>query len=256
MSCSRRTGSGPAASRHVASTVSVGTRTARARAAGPGRRTARQYLAVAGLRHQRHQQRRPQRRRHRHRPPGGALDLPPWNHLRRDLADRAGLPGHRIQLLLDDPEPGVVSGMPACLDPPVAAHHRRGDRQRLEEHHHVARADLRTLCRQRGPLPFPQRPAQRRRRSATRTATIPAPARAGRPPVRDGSGSSGKRHGRVQRHEGLRGPEGRQQPLLLPGVPPESPQPRTETSPRVAPQATCASTAAARLRATARTPVE
>ena len=101
-------------------------RTARARAAAPGPRTGR-----TGSRRSRpsgisaHQQHRPQRRRHRHRPPRAALDLPPRHHLRRHLVDRAGLPGHLIQLLLDDPEPGVISRVPAGLHPPVAAHHRR-----------------------------------------------------------------------------------------------------------------------------------
>lgn len=70
----------------------------------------------------------------------------------------------------------------AC-GPPVAAHHRRGNRQRLEEHHHLARADLPcALRRQRGPPASRDGRCSGDRRSAIRTATIPAPARpAGHP---------------------------------------------------------------------------
>ena len=194
MSCSSRAGSGPAASRQHR----VRRHRGRHVPGHQGQVTEQggQNLPVAGLRHQRHQQRRPQRRRHRHRPPGSALDLPPRNHPRRDLADHAGLPGHRIQLLLDDPEPGVVSGMTSCLDPPVAAHHRRGDRQR----------------------------------ETTRQGT-------------KARGTPGTRRG-VSNHFSYR--------ESLPKARNHGQKP----PPRVAPQATCASTAAARLIATARTPIE
>ena len=143
--------------------------------------SAAQDLPVAGLRHQRHQQHRPQRRRHRHRPPRGALDLPPRHHLRRHLADRAGLPGHLIQLLLDDPEPGVISGMPAGLHPPVAADHRRRDRHRLAgtpPGRPVRIFPLPPPSARSGPPPAAAGAAGDRR-SAARTATIPAPASSG-----------------------------------------------------------------------------
>jgi hypothetical protein len=226
------TGSGPAASRHVASTVSVGTANGTcqgSRARSPNRAD---RIPVISLRHQARQQRRAQRRRHRHRPPGGALDFPPRDHLRRDLADHAGLPGHGIQLLLDHPEPGMVRGTASCLDPPVAAHHRRRDRHRLEEHHHLAGADLPgTLRRQRGPFPFPQRPAQRRPQVSDPHRDDPRTLQPSRPPVRDGSGSSGNRHGRVQRHEGLRGPEGASATTSLTGSPSQKPATTGKTLP-------------------------
>ena len=135
-----------------------------------------QDLPVAGLRHQRHQQHRPQRRRHRHRPPRRALDLPPRHRLRRHLVDHAGLPGHLIQLLLDDPEPGMVSGMPAGLHPPVAAHHRRRDRHRLAEHHQVPGADPprpAAVSAVRSPSRSGRRSGDRR--SATRPRRSPPP---------------------------------------------------------------------------------
>ena len=68
-----------------------------------------------------------------------------------------------IELLLDDPEPGVISRVPAGLHPPVATHHRGRDRDRLAEHHHVPGADLPLAGRrQRGPVPLPQQTTQRR----------------------------------------------------------------------------------------------
>ena len=75
------------------------------------------------------------------------------------------------------------------------------------------------------------------RRSAARTATIPAPARSGgHPPgtaaaLAAGGRRQAARHGTVQRHEGLRGRERLQQPLLLPGAPPGSTQPGHNTPP-------------------------
>jgi GAF domain-containing protein len=92
-------------------------------------------LAIARLRHQGHQHHSPQRRRHRHRPARRPLDLPLWPRLRRHLVDRARLPGHLIELLLDDAEPGVISRVTAGLHLPVPADHRRRDRRRLAEHH-------------------------------------------------------------------------------------------------------------------------
>ena len=182
MPCSSRACSGPPRSAMWPAPCPSAPRTARARAAAPGLRTARTGSPrTPGLRHQRHQQHRPDRRRHRHRPPGGALDFPPRDHLRGDLADHAALPGHGVQLLLDHPEPGVVSGMASCLDPPVAAHHRRRDRHRLEEHRHLARADLPGSLRPSSTvhLSFPA-PAV----AAATAGQRPAPRRSPHPPGR------------------------------------------------------------------------
>jgi hypothetical protein len=169
-----------------------------------------QDLPVAGLRHQARQQHRPHRRRHRHRPPRRALHLPARHRLRRDQVDDAGLPGHLVQLLPDDPEPGVVSGVPAGLHPPVAADHRRRDRDRLQEDHQVPGADRpppRPPSARSGPLP--QRTAQRAGQVSDPDRDDPRPRQLRRPPARHGR-TGGKRHSRIERHEGLQGPEGRQ----------------------------------------------
>ena len=127
---------------------------------------------------------------------------------------------------------GVISRVPAGLHPPVATHHRGRDRDRLAEHHHVPGADLPLAGRrQRGPVPLPQQTAQRRPQVSSPHRDDPRTCQARRPPARDGNGTSGRQHGTVQRHQGLRGRERLQQPLLLPGAPPGSTQPGHNTPP-------------------------
>ena len=122
----------------------------------------RHQRRVIRLRHERHQKHRPQRQRGGHAPPGGALDLSGQLYPRRHLADRVMLPGHLIQLLLQDPQPGVIRRVPAGLHVPVAADHRGRDDDRLAEHHQVPAADPAGAggC-QRGPVPLAEHPPHR-----------------------------------------------------------------------------------------------
>ena len=92
-----------------------------------------QHPGIVRVRHQRHQDRRADRRRGRHRPPGLAFHLPFQCRLRGDLIDHPGT-GQLIELLFEGAQPGVISRMPACLHLAVPADHRRRDRGHLHEH--------------------------------------------------------------------------------------------------------------------------
>ena len=92
-----------------------------------------QHPGIVRVRHQRHQDRRADRRRGRHRPPGLAFHLPFQSRLRGDLIDHPGT-GQLIELLFEGAQPGVLSRMPAGLHLAVAADHRRRGRGHLHEH--------------------------------------------------------------------------------------------------------------------------
>jgi hypothetical protein len=163
-------------------------------------------LGVPRAGQQRHQQDGAQHRRHRHRPPRGALDLPPRPHARRDLPDHIRLPCHLIELLLDDPQPHVIRRVPAGLHPAIPADQRRGDRDGLAEHHHLPGADRRPARRrQGGPVPFRGRAPQRGPQVRHPDRDHPRPGQLRRPPALPGGGTGRNRHGKVERHEGLRG---------------------------------------------------
>ena len=122
--------------------MSVGTANGTCHGTAAGHRTARQDLAVACLRHQRHQQ----------HPRNAAaiviarravpLTFP------RSLTCAAtwpivpGCPVISSSCCSMMPEPGVISRVPRGLHPPVPAHHRQRHRHRLAEHHQVPAADL------------------------------------------------------------------------------------------------------------------
>jgi hypothetical protein len=88
-----------------------------------------------------------------------------------------GPAGHLIQLLLDDPEPGVTGRVAADLHR-ASRHGRRGHRHRFEEHDLIPGVVPAAAghC-QRGPVPSRSGRRSGEARSATRTATIPAPDR-------------------------------------------------------------------------------
>ena len=86
-----------------------------------------------------------------------------------------GVPGQRVQPILGQPQAGVIGRVPGGLHPPVAAHHRGHDRDRLAEHHQLPGADPPgSGGDQSRPavLPIPRQAGEAR--SATRTATMPA----------------------------------------------------------------------------------
>ena len=114
-------------------------------------------LRVARARHQGHQQHQPDHHGGRHRPPGRALDPAVQGDAGRDLADDPRLAAQRVQPLLRDPQPHVISQMAGGLDPAIPADHRRGDRDRLAEDHQIPGADRpRPGGHQRRPPVFPQ----------------------------------------------------------------------------------------------------
>ena len=121
------------------------------------------HRRVIRLGHQRHQQGEPDRQRRSHRPPRLPDHLA--DQLRRtgDLVDDTSGPGQRVQPVLGQAEPGVISRMPGGLHPPVAAHHRPGHCHRLAEHHRISAADPAGPGRhQRGPAVLAQpRPGRR-----------------------------------------------------------------------------------------------
>ena len=87
-------------------------------------------LAVASVGHHAHQQARADRERGRHRPPGLPFHRPGQRHLPGDLVDHAGTE-QLIDLPLGSAQPGMVSGMPARLDPAVARGPPPADRDLL-----------------------------------------------------------------------------------------------------------------------------
>ena len=101
-----------------------------------------QHPGVVRVRHQRHQDRRADRRRGRHRPPGLAFHLPAQRRLRGDLIDHPGT-GQLIELLFQGAQPGVIGRMPAGLHLAVAADHRGRGRDHLQEYQLLPGADPR-----------------------------------------------------------------------------------------------------------------
>ena len=141
------------------------------------------HRRVIRLGHQRHQQGEPDRQRRSHRPPRLPVHLA--DQLRRtgDLVDDTSGPGQRVQPVLGQAEPGVISRMPGGLHPPVAAHHRPGHRHRLAEHHRISAADLPARpspARSGRPCPAPPRPAKPGQPPAP-LPSRPRPAPPGRP---------------------------------------------------------------------------
>ena len=111
-----------------------------------------EHLAGVGVGHHGHQQHRPDRARHAHLPPRHRLDLP-------GRADPGGYPldGLRptaaVQLLLRDPEPGMITRAALGLHPPIPAqHHGR-------HHHHLAPGHRTTGRDRLGPRDQQRRPA-------------------------------------------------------------------------------------------------
>jgi len=90
------------------------------------------HLGIVRVRQHAHQHGRADRERGRHRPLCLSFYLPGQRGPRSDLVDH---PGSRqvIELLLERAQPGVISGMPGRLDPPVAADHRGRDDHDLHE---------------------------------------------------------------------------------------------------------------------------
>ena len=110
-------------------------------------------LGVVCVRHQRHQQREPDRQGRGQRPARCSFYLAVQQDSPGDLIDHAGAAAQLIQPLLGQPKPGVIGRVPASLYPAVAAHHCGRDRRRLEEHHQVPGGD-------------PARPGHGQRRAA------------------------------------------------------------------------------------------
>ena len=156
------------------------------------------HPGVVSGRNQRHQQGEPGRQRRGHRTPRRALDLPLQRHGRRDLIDRAGRAAQLIQPVLGQAQAGVISRMPRGLHPPVAAHHRRGYRHRLAEHHHVPGADPACPGRhQRRPAVLPQPRPGRRVQVSHPHRDYPGLAQQPRAGLFRGSGHDIRRHSRA-----------------------------------------------------------
>ena len=153
-------------------------------------------------RHQRHQQDEPDRQRGRHRPPRGPLHLAAQHRRRGDLADHARPAGQGVQPLLGHAEADVIRRMPLSLHPPVAAHHRRRDRHRLAEHHHIPGADLprpRHYQRRTAALPQPRPGRPRHVRHPDRDhSRLPGQARRG---ISGAGGRDIRQRDRVKGHE-------------------------------------------------------
>jgi hypothetical protein len=182
------------------------------------------HLAGISVRHQRHQQHRPDGERDAHLPPSLRLDLPGRAHPGSHPLDRLR-PARRVQLHLRGPQPGMITRSAAGLHPPVPAHPRRCDHHDLAEGHQIARLDppgaLDHHPRPAVPVrTVPHRPRQRRDRHRHHH----------RPPISTRQPHLGDRtdgRDRVEKHDGGSTGEDRlRHRILYRGPPPISGTPR------------------------------